>query len=161
LSLPRDQARQPCALCNAVHYRNAKPCAGALITRGRQLLLARRGVAPRRGMWDIVGGFVRHDEHPADAARREAREETGLVVQLGPMLGMFVDRYGTEEGSDYTLNIYFLAHAAHDASPEATSDVTELRWFPGDALPAQMAFAHEHLVFEAWRAALEHPSPPR
>jgi 8-oxo-dGTP diphosphatase len=140
-----------CGACGAAHYRNAKPCAGVLITRGDRLLLARRGVPPRLGTWDVVGGFVRPDEHPMDAARREALEETGLDIQLRGQLGMYVDQYGAEPGSDYTLNIYFLAEAPH-GEPVASSDVTALAWFDPDALPTDLAFPHEHRVLADWRS---------
>jgi 8-oxo-dGTP diphosphatase len=142
--------RRDCPACGSSHYRNAKPCAGALIVRDGRLLLARRGVAPRLGAWDIVGGFVHPDEHPADAARREALEETGLTVRIGDCLGMYVDQYGDDAGSDYTLNVYYLCEAPAGL-PVATSDVRELAWFAPDALPADVAFPHERQVLADWR----------
>lgn len=149
--------RRDCPACGASHYRNAKPCAGALITRDGRLLLARRGVAPHLGAWDIVGGFVHPDEHPADAARREALEETGLSVVVGECLGMYVDQYGDEGGSDYTLNIYYLC-AAPAGQPAATSDVSDLAWFAPEALPLDLAFPHERQVLAEWcrRAGAAH-----
>ena len=139
-----------CRACGAWLYRNAKPCAGVLIEREGRVLLARRGVEPRKGAWDVVGGFVRPEEHPAQAAIREAMEETGLDVVLREVVGMFVDRYGDGPGSDFTLNIYFRASAVA-GEPAADSDVTELRWFAAGELPAAMAFDHETEVLAAWR----------
>jgi 8-oxo-dGTP diphosphatase len=73
---------QTCAACGAVHLRNAKPCAGALVGRDGQVLLGRRAVEPGLGSWDIPGGFLNPWEHPSEAAVREVREETGLQVRL-------------------------------------------------------------------------------
>jgi NADH pyrophosphatase NudC (nudix superfamily) len=79
---PEEPARQVCEGCGRVHYRNAKPSVSALIIRDGRVLLARRGHASWRGRWDLPGGFLEEDEHPATGVVRETREETGLEVQV-------------------------------------------------------------------------------
>lgn len=143
--------RLACPRCGATQYRNAKPCAGVLLEREGKVLLARRGIEPRLGTWDVVGGFVKPDELPAETARRETLEETGLDVQLGELFGMYLDRYGDDEGDDITLNLYYLA-TAPAGEPVAASDVAELRWFGPDELPEALAFEHEHRLLAAWRS---------
>ncbi len=151
-----------CPGCGALRWRNAKPCAGVLIERDGAVLLARRGVPPRRDHWDVVGGFLRPDEHPEDGARREALEETGLHVQLNGLLGIWIDRYddgthpaaGDPAGPSYdglfTLNIYYRARIAPGTVPRAADDVSELRFFRPDQWPTDLAFKHEHALLEAW-----------
>jgi len=138
-----------CDRCGADHWLNAKPCTGVLIEREGKLLLARRAIEPSKDLWNVIGGFVEADEHPAAAAHREVREETGLTIQLGPLLGMHLDVYGVDSGIR-TLNIYYLARAAA-GDPRPADDVSELRWFDADALPAHMAFAHEPRLLADWR----------
>ena len=67
-----------CRSCDTSHWLDAKPCAGALVARGGKLMLVRRAHEPWRGAWDVPGGFCGPREHPAEAAEREVREETGL-----------------------------------------------------------------------------------
>jgi hypothetical protein len=83
---------QRCDACGAEHFRNSKPCAGALIARDGRVLLARRAVEPFKGHWDIPGGFLHENEHPEDGVRREILEETGLRVQLAGLLGIYMNR---------------------------------------------------------------------
>jgi 8-oxo-dGTP diphosphatase len=99
-----EQPPTVCPSCGAEHWRNAKPCGGALVVRAGRLLLVHRAVEPWRDRWDIPGGFCEHDEHPAETARRETREETGLDVVITGFLGLWVDRYGDGDHSDTTLN---------------------------------------------------------
>jgi 8-oxo-dGTP pyrophosphatase MutT (NUDIX family) len=87
-----------CRSCDTSHWLDAKPCGGALVARGSQLLLVRRAHAPWRGAWDVPGGFCGPREHPRDAARREVREETGLDVRVGGILGIWVDTYADQDG---------------------------------------------------------------
>jgi 8-oxo-dGTP diphosphatase len=64
------------------------PCVGAVIRdeHGR-LLLIKRGHDPGAGLWSLPGGRVEPGETDAEALVREMREETGLVVEPGPLLG--------------------------------------------------------------------------
>src|SRR5580693_7928125 len=64
------------------------PCVGAVINddQGR-LLLIKRGHEPGAGLWSIPGGRIEPGETDAEALVREMREETGLAVEAGPLLG--------------------------------------------------------------------------
>lgn len=151
--LPADDrriARQDCPACGAAHFQNAKPCAGALVTRDGKVLLGRRGIEPFKGWWDIPGGFLEPWEHPAAGAAREVAEETGLVVRPTRVLAIIVDTYG--EGGDYTLNIFFLAEIVGGEARPA-DDVVELGWFGPDELPEQIAFANGRQALAAWRGS--------
>lgn len=127
--------RLACAVCGLVAYAHSQPTACALVTddRGR-LLLARRAGEPERGRWDLPGGFLEEGEHPLVALRRELLEETGLEVEPGEFVGVWVDRYGTGADAPWTLNLYWTARVLA-GEPAAADDVAELRWFDRDALP--------------------------
>jgi 8-oxo-dGTP diphosphatase len=64
------------------------PCVGAVIKddRGR-LLLIKRGHAPGAGLWSLPGGRIEPGETDAEALVREMREETGLVIEAGSLIG--------------------------------------------------------------------------
>lgn len=138
--------RQVCPGCDAVFYRNSKPCAGALVadSRGR-LLLTRRAIEPFKGKWDLPGGYLEEGEHPEAGAIRELREETGLEVRITGFGGIYMDTYGA--GGVSTLNIFYEAEIV---SGEATSDgdVSELGWFAPEELP------FDHFSFENGRLAI-------
>ncbi|HID96890.1 MAG TPA: NUDIX domain-containing protein [Thermodesulfobacteriaceae bacterium] len=142
----------PCRVCGLIHYNNAKPCAGVLIVRDGRLLLARRAGDPQKGAWDAVGGFLRPDEHPEDAAVREAREETGLHVRLKEISGIYIDTYGTDR--IYTLNIYYTAEADL-GDPVPASDVSELKWFDPSAPPSHLAFKHQEGLLKDFFSQME------
>jgi 8-oxo-dGTP diphosphatase len=144
--------RQPC-------FRNSKPCAGALVEHSGKVLLVRRAVTPYLGDWDIPGGFLHEWEHPAEAARREVREETGLDIELTELLGMLLDRYGD---ADYnTLNIYYRARVL-SGQARAGDDASDLGWFAPDERPERIAFPdHERRVLALWRQAFARNPEPR
>ena len=64
------------------------PCVGAVIRDGAgRLLLVKRGHEPGKGLWSIPGGRVEAGETDAAALVREVREETGLIVAAGRLIG--------------------------------------------------------------------------
>src|SRR3990172_3202864 len=73
----------------------------------------------------LRGGFCGAREHPADAAMREVREETGLPVRVTGLLGMWIDTYAPDgpNADKVTLNIYF--HAEPLGPADAHADPSE------------------------------------
>ena len=64
------------------------PCVGAVVTDGRGwLLLIKRGHEPGAGLWSLPGGRIEPGETDAEALVREMREETGLTVEPGRLIG--------------------------------------------------------------------------
>ena len=95
-------------------------CAGAVVQdkQGR-LLLVQRGRAPSAGLWSVPGGRVEEGETPADAAVREVREETGLDVEVGDLLG-------TVEIGDYVVHDF--AARVVGGQLQAGDDAADVRW---------------------------------
>jgi 8-oxo-dGTP diphosphatase len=101
------------------------PCVGAVIKdeQGR-LLLIKRGHEPGAGLWSLPGGRIEPGETDAAALVREMREETGLEVQAGPLLGS-VRR--PAPGSA-VLDIRDYAATVTGGTLRAGDDAAEARW---------------------------------
>ncbi len=143
-----DADRLHCPACGLVLYENPAPTVSAIVERDGRVLLTRRGIEPRLGMWDTPGGFIEAGEEPPDALRRELLEETGLEIEVGDFLGIYPDRYG--DGAP-TLNVFYAARVVGDGDGRPRDDVTEIGWFEPDALPAELAFPNGERALAEWR----------
>ena len=117
-----------CPSCGYVSYPRVTPAMMVLITRGREILLAR---APRfpPGMFSALAGFVEPGETIEDCIRREVREEVGLEV--GDI------RYFASQSWAFPHSL-MIAYTAEYAGGELKPDemeIAEARWFPWDAVP--------------------------
>jgi 8-oxo-dGTP diphosphatase len=145
-----------CPACGVQHWRDPKPCAGALVERGEKVLLVRRAREPWRGYWDVPGGYCELQEHPAATATREVREEVGLEVEITGYLGAWPDVYGPPGSADAekaTLNLYYTARiVGGEEGTGDSSETLEVGWFGPDEVPEALAFpAHIGPVIDAWR----------
>lgn len=74
--------RQVCPACGLVHYVNPKLVVGSLPVWQDRVLLCRRAIEPRRGLWTLPAGFMEIGESLADAAIRETAEEACARIEL-------------------------------------------------------------------------------
>lgn len=119
-----------CPRCRYLMFDYPRPCAGAVVARGTDVLVLRRAHPPRVGRLDIPGGFMEADEEIEAAARRELEEETGLTVGRMEPLGMWWDRYHLRGfGAIPTMNFYFLARW-RGGEPVAADDAASAEWMP-------------------------------
>jgi len=102
-----------------------------------RVLLIRRGQPPLLGEWSLPGGVLECGETLREAVAREAREETGLVVETGEMLGVYerVIRDDVKRVRYHYVLIDFLCRAI-GGDLKAGSDAADVRWFTRDELPA-------------------------
>jgi ADP-ribose pyrophosphatase YjhB (NUDIX family) len=75
--------RHVCDSCGTVHYRNPLMVVGTIPEWGDSILLCRRAIEPRHGLWTLPAGFMELGETIAQAALRETMEEAKARVELG------------------------------------------------------------------------------
>ena len=92
LRLPQDDNRERhvCTVCATIHYQNPKMIVGAIPEwdDGR-ILLCRRAIEPRHGLWTLPAGFMENGETTPEAAARETLEEANALVQVGDLYSMY------------------------------------------------------------------------
>jgi len=110
---------------------------GAIIIEGDRVLLVKRAHPPLQAQWSIPGGVLEVGELVREAALREAREETGLIVEPGELLGVY-DRILRNEEQRVQYHYVLVDFLCRPAGGElrAASDAEEVHWFTRDELPA-------------------------
>lgn len=120
----------------------------AVLLKGREVLLIRRGRDPFKGSWALPGGFVEVGERVEDACRRELVEETGLRGDVVDLLGVYSDPARDPRG--HTVSVVYVCKVGGIVQVEAGDDAEEAKWFSLDAPPA-LAFDHARILDDARR----------
>jgi ADP-ribose pyrophosphatase YjhB (NUDIX family) len=84
-----DPPRLVCRACAFVFFLDPKIAPGAVFSYDGGILLVQRAIHPSYGKWVFPGGYVDRGETPEAAAVREVREESGLLVRLTRLLGVY------------------------------------------------------------------------
>ncbi len=127
-------------------YKNPLPTVDIIIEVEGGIVLIKRKNEPLG--WALPGGFVDYGESLEQAAIREAREETGLAVQLIRQLHSYSDP--RRDLRHHTITTVFIASAV--GLPEAGDDAGQARIFAKESLPA-LVFDHDKIVADYCRNA--------
>ncbi len=132
----------PCPNCGTMItvYRNPIPTVDVIIRINAGVILIKRKNPPHG--WAIPGGFIDYGESAEQAARREAQEETALVVSDLRQFRVYSDP--DRDPRHHTLTVVFTA-TGH-GNPLAKDDAAEIGVFTREALPSPIAFDHARIL---------------
>ncbi len=117
-----------CEACRAVHYQNPKIVAGCIPEWEDQILLCRRAIEPRYGLWTFPAGFMEEGETTEQAAAREALEEAETDVEITSLFAVF--------SLPHISQVYMIFRGKMRAPDfKAGSESLDVRLFQHDAIP--------------------------
>jgi len=129
-----------------------------VVMAGDQVLVVKRGRPPAQGIWSIPGGGVEVGESLHDALVREIKEETGLDIQVGPLVEVVERILPDAKGRvEYHYVILDYLCFAESLEPQAGSDAADARWVPFERISqAQLTPDTEAVVRRARGLNLGH-----
>src|ERR1700682_1974892 len=145
-----DRDRPTCPSCGYIHYLDPKIAVAVILGDDHGVLLGRRCVDPRSGLWSFPAGYVNRGEVLEEAAVREVLEEFGVAVRLTGLVGVY-----SELGEPVVLVVY-AGEVEAGGTPRADGqEVSEVQRFKLGALPDDLAFPHDRQVLADWKRALQ------
>lgn len=120
----------------------------------RSIVLIERGRPPSG--WALPGGFVDIGETVEAAARREAKEETGLDVRLTHLLGVYSDPQRDPRG--HTVSICYVARAS--GHPVGQDDARTAQVFNPNRIEVTLAFDHHRIIADYLHFIAHNATPP-
>lgn len=112
-----------------------------------RIIFIRRKNPPYKGSWAFPGGFVEYGETVEEAVIREVKEETGVIVEIRELLGVYSDPGRDPRG--HMITVCFLANKT-EGELKADTDAVEVSFFTADeALLMNLAFDHHKILKDA------------
>lgn len=81
--------RHVCDACRTIHYQNPRMVVGCIPEWKDRILLCRRAIEPRHGMWTVPAGYMENGETTFQGAIRETLEEATARVEIGPLYALY------------------------------------------------------------------------
>lgn len=153
-----NREREICPACGWIYYAQLKVGAAVLIEDGGKLLLLQRSYEPWKGTWMVPAGYVEADEDPVDAAIREVREETGLVVELGALFHVY---YFDDDPRGNGVAFVYKAEKI-SGNMKINGESIDAKYFRWDEVPSALSKGgHDKMILEWKRQAqqkeVKHP----
>ena len=136
-------ARAVCDACGTIQYQNPKIVVGCVPVHGDRILICKRAIEPRYGLWTLPAGFMENNESAAEGAAREALEEANARVDIEDLYTVY--------SIPHISQVYMMFRAKlldTDVSPGVES--LEVKLVREDEIP------WDQLAFTMVRRTLEH-----
>jgi ADP-ribose pyrophosphatase YjhB (NUDIX family) len=127
-------ARAVCDVCGNIQYQNPKIVVGCLPVYGDRILMCKRAIEPRYGLWTLPAGFMENEESASQGAAREALEEANAHVEIEDLYTVY--------SIPHISQVYMMFRARLvDLDFSAGPESLEVRLFHEDEIPwEEMAF---------------------
>ena len=137
-------------------HKNPTPTVDIIIEEDSRILLIKRKNEPFKDHLALPGGFVNEGEKVEDAAKREAQEETSLVVDLIDILGVYSDPKRDPRG--HNMSTVFIGRGLRNNRDEikavANDDAAEIEWINIEEVgDKELGFDHKHILsdYKRWK----------
>ncbi|MEK7182862.1 MAG: NUDIX domain-containing protein [Patescibacteria group bacterium] len=139
-----------CKRCDFHFYINPKP-ANALILENEkgEILLLKRKKQPKKGYWDLPGGFVDLGENIEESVEREIKEELGIHLKEFKYLGSYPDKYFYQGMNFPTLCFVFYGKLRNVQIPSSHEEFSQIAFFPPNKIP------FEKIAFNCLKEAIK------
>lgn len=124
-----------CDACNTIHYENPKMIVGCVVEWEGRILLCRRAIEPRYGLWTVPAGFLENGETTAQGAQRETLEEANARVEIDGLFALY--------NLPHINQVYMLFHGRMlDANFSPGAETLETKLVDESEVPwSELAFA--------------------
>ena len=131
-AIPTDgdtRLRAICSGCGVVHYQNPLNVVGTIpVTADGRILLCKRNIEPRKGLWTLPAGFMELGETTQQGAARETAEEAGADIAMGRLFSVVsVPRVGQ-------VHLFYCAHLRSEQL-QLGHETSEAGFFHADSIP--------------------------
>jgi ADP-ribose pyrophosphatase YjhB (NUDIX family) len=122
--------RHVCRVCATIHYLNPKLVVGCVVASDDRILLCRRSIQPRYGLWTVPAGFMENGETVREAALRETLEEACARVEIDEPFALISVPHINQ------VHLFYRARLL-DATFSPGLETLETRLFAEEAIPWQ------------------------
>lgn len=133
---------QRCSHCSRIIYADPKLAVAAIIPIRQGIVLIKRAIEPKIGMWSFPSGYVNRGEKLERAIEREVSEECGLQVETKRLVGLYSDA-----ADPVVLAVY--ESIVRGGTLKAGDETSDAAIFPIDQTP-QLAFEHDTRIIKDW-----------
>jgi ADP-ribose pyrophosphatase YjhB (NUDIX family) len=135
--------RHVCDACQTIHYQNPRMVVGCIAEWEDRILLCRRAIEPRHGLWTVPAGYMENGETTFQGAMRETLEEANARVEIGPVYALY--------NIPHISQVYILFRARLlDTDVRPGAETLEVRLFAEAEIP------WDRIAFASVRNALTH-----
>lgn len=128
--IPQKGNLSQCSSCNYHFYINPILTNGVVLeNESQEILLVKRKFPPKKDYWDVAGGFIKPEETIEQSIKREVKEELGIEIKIGKIIGIYSDKYCYEGVLNSTLCLIVSAKMKSGKIRPA-DDVASYKFFP-------------------------------
>lgn len=141
---PKGKNYVDCHACGFRFYFNPVPTVALILeNENEEILLVKRKFAPKKGFWDLPGGFINWQETAEEAIKRELKEEINIKINNINLLGTYVGFYPYKGIKYQPLCLIFYGKIAKSKinNLKPADDVSSFQFFPKNKIPwSKLAF---------------------
>ena len=139
-----------CPNCGFVFWNNPKPVVSCVIVQDNKVLMLQRAKEPLKGYWVLPGGFMKYEETPERALKRETMEEAGINIEIHNLVGVY--RIDNDPRGVHIDIIY--SGTKNKGNIILSDEDSKYTLFDPDKLPDKIAYKHREAI-EDWAKKME------